>query len=154
MAVEEEELGHVILEVDDDFSPGISGERVWAKDLGEDLWEIRNTPWHTCEVAFRDVVLAKSDAPDHWPTFVKVVRPGGHKTLQIYFLDGVTDEARDSVLKKINEQKASAEGADGRFYALDLEPGGDINALVAVLDGMKQAGILDFRTMVRAEADA
>ena len=154
MADEEEELGHVILEVNDDSARGTSGERVWAKDLGNDFWEIRNTPWHTCAVAWGDVVLAKSDAPDHWPTFVKVVKPSGHKTLQVYFVDGVAEKKRNSILKKFHDWKATHESANGKLYSLDVEPEGDFQALVDFLHEMKAKGVLDFRTMVRGRSNA
>jgi uncharacterized protein DUF4265 len=148
---EPEELEHVLLNVNDDMYGGVATERVWAKPLGNDLYEIRNTPWHTCEVGWGDVVLAKSDAPDHWPTMIKVVRSGGHRTLHIYFQKPSDEEKRDSVLRELKKWKANYENADSKLYAIDVNPEGDFRGLVEYLEGMKAKGVLDFRTVVDAD---
>ena len=73
-------LVKVILDVSDETF-GISGERVWASPLGNDLYEVRNTPWHTCDVNWGDVVRAVAANKNEWPKFVEVIRRGGHRTL-------------------------------------------------------------------------
>ena len=70
---EKEHLVKVILDVSDDTF-GIGGERVWASPLGNDLYEIRNSPWHTCDVNWGDVVRAVVANDKEWPKFVEVVR--------------------------------------------------------------------------------
>ena len=46
---ESKDFVKVIFDVQDDTF-GVGGEGVWAKPLGNDLHEIRNTPWHTCDI--------------------------------------------------------------------------------------------------------
>jgi hypothetical protein len=49
---------HVTL---NDYNFGIGGESLWAKSLGDDLYEIRNTPWHTCSLGWGDIVRAVAE---------------------------------------------------------------------------------------------
>jgi hypothetical protein len=62
----------------------IGGESVWAKPLGDDLYEIRNTPWHTCDVNWGDVIRATPENESTKPGFIEVVRSGGHRTLHVF----------------------------------------------------------------------
>jgi hypothetical protein len=149
-----EELGHVLISVDDPMYGGASTERVWAKALGDDLYEIRNTPWHTCAVAWGDVVRAKSESEDQWPTMMEVVTPGGHRTLHIYFLKPNTPKTRESVLKSLAKYKASYENAEDSLYAIDVDRKSDYEGLLRYLAEMETEGVLDYRTVVSSSGDA
>jgi hypothetical protein len=49
-----------------------SGERYWAKPLGDDLYELRNVPWYAYRLNLADVVRAVSEEPELWcPTSSK-----------------------------------------------------------------------------------
>jgi uncharacterized protein DUF4265 len=147
MSEDQEALAHVILDVRDPRF-GITGERVWASPLGDDLYEIRNTPWHTCDVNWGDVVLALSDSEDHWPTMQKVVRRSGHRTLHIVFFKEATDVEKQGMLSRLKDWKASYENAQDRLYAIDVEPDGDFDALCVFLAAPELQRILDYRTKV------
>jgi Domain of unknown function (DUF4265) len=147
MGEDKEALEHVILDVSDSTF-GTRGERVWALPLGADLYEIRNTPWHTCEVNWGDVVRAIAESEDHWPTMVEVVRRSGHRTLHIFFFKETTEIEKQGVLSRLTQWKASYENAQDRLYAVDVEPDGDFEGLCDLLGAPEMQKILDYRTRV------
>jgi len=142
-----EKLEHVIINVNDSTF-GTAGERVWALPLGNELYEVRNTPWHTCEIAWGDVVKAVADSDEHWPTMVEVVRRSGHRTLQIFFHKGTPEAERSRILKELNRLHASYEHAEGSLYAIDVEPDVDFAAFCAYLDELEAKDLLGYRTVV------
>src|SRR5262245_56293650 len=82
MGAADEELVKVFVELRD--SP-FETESFWAKPLGGDLYELRNSPWYAYDLHFYDVVRAIPDQPDERPRITGVVRAGGHKTLRVLF---------------------------------------------------------------------
>ncbi len=140
-----EELVKIVLEVNDDTF-GVSGESVWALPIGDDLYEIRNTPWHTCAVSWGDIVRAISEAESQKPKFVELVKPGGHRTLHVFFYEGHRAEERDEVLGMLKKWDANYENADGRLYAVDVNPGGDFEGLCEYLDQLEDSDKLSYRT--------
>jgi len=147
MSDKEEVLEHVILDANDPTF-GISGERVWALPLGENLYEIRNTPWHTCDVNWGDIVRAVSVSDNHWPTMQEVVRRGGHRTLHIFFLKETPEVEKEYVLSRLKQWKASYENARDQLYAVDIEPDGDFDGLCDFLATPEVQKILDYPTRV------
>src|SRR5258706_7433736 len=141
-----EELVKVILDVSDDTF-GISGERAWAKPVGKDLYEIRNTPWHTCEVNWGDIVRAVPANEKEWPRFIEVVERSGHRTLHLFFYKEAKDSYRSEVLYRLKEWKANYANVNSDLYAIDIQPGGDLEGLCAYLDTLESTKV-DYRTEV------
>jgi len=142
-----DDLVKVHMQVSDDTFE-IGGESVWAKPLGNDLYEIRNTPWHTCDVNWGDIVRAVSENEDQWAEFIEVVRPSGHRTLHIFFFKELDEQDKARVLGRLKDWKASYENCDGSLYAVDVEPNGDFDGLCDYLDGLGKSERLDYRTTV------
>ena len=55
------ELAKVVIELPEP-DMGVTGERVWAVPLGSDLYEIRNSPWHSRQVNWGDIVKARAQS--------------------------------------------------------------------------------------------
>jgi hypothetical protein len=148
MALDDKENGFVkvVFDVTDDTF-GVSGERVWAKPLGDDLYEIQNTPWHTCETNWGNVVRAIPEGENQGPKLLEVVRRSGHRTLHLYFLNS-TDIEKDTVLKGLKEWKASYENNNSKLYAIDVEPDGDFDAVCHYFDRWKKDDKLSYRSAV------
>lgn len=131
---------------DDIFEVG--GESVWAKPLGNDLYEIRNTPWSTCEVNWGDIVKAVAEANDKKPEFQEVVSASGHRTLHIFFFEQCPTEEKSRILAELKTWRASCENADGRLYAVNIEPGGDFESLCDYLDSFVIDEKFEYRAVV------
>jgi hypothetical protein len=129
---------------------GPSGESFWAKPLGNDLYELWNSPFHAYNLNFLDTVRAIPDAPDEKPRIVEVVRRGGHKTLRVLFSESVPVDERQRLLKGLNRFKAYYENADDRLYAVDVEPDGDYQAVSDQLATWVQEGIIEYETVTKS----
>ena len=127
---------------------GIGGEGLWAKPLGDNLYEIRNTPWHTFEVNWGDVVRAIPEKENQKPKFIEVVRQSGHRTLHIYFFKETTKDEKSSILDELHTWKASFENSDSSLYAIDFEPDGDFDAACDYLNKFELSGKLEYRTAI------
>jgi hypothetical protein len=143
-AAEKEQLVKIVVDMYDETF-GISGEGVWAKPLGNDLYEVRNSPWHNTEINYLDVVRAVAPSEDRKPVFVDVYKRSGHRTIHVYFLKESTEEERKNVLRALNDLGATYEGATAQLYAIDLEPRIDFNAIADVLRQFEGDGILEAR---------
>ena len=66
-------------------NPAMGGESMWAVDLGNDLYELRNVPFHAYDLNFGDVVRATADSPELKPEIRGVERRSGHRTLRVFF---------------------------------------------------------------------
>src|SRR5262245_59535793 len=121
-----EELVKIVVDLYDDTFE-ISGEGLWAKSLGDDLYELRNSPWHNTVINYMDVVKAVAPSEDKKPVFIEVYKRSGHRTIHIYFFNESTEEQRENVLNALNGLGATYEGANSQLYAIDLEPGIDFN---------------------------
>ena len=124
----------------------VGGEAFWAEDLGNDLYRMRNTPFHAYGINFYDIVYAKAKSEELKPSILKVQEYCGHKTLRVIFLDDASAEERAARLSKLNEFKAYHENANGTLFAIDVEPDGDYGAVCDVLYKWENEGILSYET--------
>src|SRR5688572_13241272 len=102
-------------------------ETLWAEPVGKDLYRLGNSPFHAYEVSWKDEVLAPP-APDGLPTFQKVVRKSGHRTVRIR-LDPPYEVGNRSAreMQDLVEMGCSFEGSHKRLMSVDIPP--DVNLL-------------------------
>ncbi len=137
-----EELVKIHVDVpDNEFC---SGESFWAKPLGNDLYELRNSPFYAKGFNFKDIVKAIEVSPDLKPSIIEVVKVGGHRTLWVIFLGEILESKQKEYLYKLNLYKASFEGFNDKYFAIDIEPKGDYEAVCKYLDGCEKEGILEY----------
>ena len=117
-----------------------------ACSLGDDLYEVRNIPFYAYGLNFLDVVRAVSSSEDLKPEIVELVRPSGHSTFRVIFMDKRSEEQRCELLRQLNSLNAYFEGATPGHYAIDVEPEADYEAVRSQLDAWEAEGILDYET--------
>jgi hypothetical protein len=143
MALADEGLVKVFVELHD--AP-FGTESFWARPLGGDLYELRNSPWFAFDLHFSDVVRAIPDKPGEKPRIVEVVRRSGHKTLRVIFPPTVSEAERLEMLRSLHPLRAFHENCNGALYAVDVEPEGDYGAVCDQLWAWEQAGRLVYET--------
>lgn len=119
---------------------------MWARPLGDDAYELQNVPFHAYDLNYLDVVEAVAASPDRKPSVIRVVRRSGHRTLRLVFKESTPDPDRVPLLESLKTLGASLEGADRKYFALDIEPAGDYAAVRTRLDEWTSQGILDYET--------
>ena len=139
-----EGLVKIFVELADDAPYG--SESFWARPLGSDEYELRNSPWFAYDLHFADVVRAVPDAPGERPRVIGVVRQSGHKTLRVVFPDTTAEPERLDMLRSLRLWRAFHENCNGVLYAVDVEPDGDCGAVCDQLRAWEQAGRLEYET--------
>ena len=124
----------------------VGGESFWAEELGNDLYRVRNVPFHAFGINFYDIVHAISESEELKPSVLKVHEYSGHKTLRIIFVDNSSQEERITKLKELHEFKAYHENANGTLFAIDVEPEGDYGRVCDILYEWENEGILSYET--------
>jgi len=123
---------------------GVFGEGLWAKSLGNDLFEVQNSPWHSREINFLDVVKAVAPSEDKRPVFISVERRSGHRTMQIILLSK-GKERQQEILDQLNKLGANYENANGSLYAIDFPPGIDWEPSKRYLEELTEKQWLEYR---------
>ena len=123
---------------------GVSGERLWAVPVGDDVYEIRSSPWHARNINWGDWVKAVAQSDDQWPRFVSVVQRSGHRTIHVFFLNENKEQIAKALVE-INRLGASYENADGKVYAVDCEPEIAVGPIVDFLSQLEAVDAIKFR---------
>ena len=141
---QDEQLTKIVVDLPNHWATG--GVSMWAKPLGEDLYEIRNVPLYAYGLNFGDIVRAIEPDPDKKPVVLELVRAGGHRTLRVSFTDSLSDAERPALMRSLNELKAYFERGNASLFAIDVEPDGDYEAVCDRLARWEAQGHLDYET--------
>lgn len=120
------------------------GESLWAKALGDDLYEIRNIPFCAYGLNFGDVVRATADASDLKPEVRALVHPSGNRTLRLGF--DVDSERQAGLIEAIESMGAWVERADPQVICINVPPRVSYDELRDFLDQQESAGTLEYET--------
>lgn len=122
------------------------GEALWAKDLGNDLYEVDNIPFHAYGINYRDVVRAKADSPEQKPRVIEVVEARGHRTLRFFFDKSVVSDQQRFYLARLEQHGISFERAGERLIAVDVPPDVSYQDVCDHLAQLEAAGVLAYET--------
>ena len=125
---------------------GVGGESMWARELGANRFRLENVPFYAYDLNFHDVVEAHPLGADQQPTVQRVIERSGHTTLRVRFEDDVSEERRLELLHSLQPLSVSYERYGPPYFALDLEPGADVDAVRDRLDAWYAEGLLDYET--------
>ena len=125
-----EELTKIIIELQSFL---FGAESVWAKDLGQDLFELRNAPFFATHLNYGDVVKAISPKRQWNPHFKKLVRRGPHRTWRFVFRNDTPAKDRKSLLKKITKLNCALEGMNGALICVSIPPKSNVSKVKQLL---------------------
>jgi hypothetical protein len=143
MENQEEELVKIVVDFSDPDS-SVGSEGLWALPLGNDLYEIRNSPWHARNLNWGDWVKAIAPDDTKKPVFVSVVKRSGHRTINLLLKTRL--EQKSEILAEVERLGACYENYDDKAYGVDCPPEMDMFPLVKYLEGLEDNEILEFRT--------
>ncbi len=121
------------------------GESLWAKPVGDDLYEIRNVPFGAYGLNYGDVVRAVSRGPDLKPEVREVVKSSGRRTLRAFFPD-LVQEDQTTYLKELQGLGVEVERDDEKFVAIDIPPEVDYDSIFDYLEDLEGRDVLEFET--------
>jgi hypothetical protein len=140
----DEQLTKVHIDLPHHWATG--GESMWAKDLGADHYRIENVPFYAYGLNLYDVVEARSSSPDLKPSVLRVTEQSGHQTIRVFFAEAISEERRITHVSALHELHVTFERCSARYFALDLEPEADMEAVRARLDALVADGVLEYET--------
>jgi hypothetical protein len=129
--VEDPKLRRIQFELDQDANayPPAAVETLWSIDLGDGSYELNNIPFFAKEVSLGDVV--EVDEMTSPPTFVRVIRRGGHATLRVIVFDAQSVQHARRALVDLG---ATTELSHlPRLFAIDVPPAASLAAIRAFL---------------------
>lgn len=139
-------LEKVLVWLGPDHWSGNAAERLWAKPLGDDLYEVRNTPWYAYDINWGDTVRCEGLSEAGLPVVVEIVNSGGHYTLRFFFDEQASVETRERLLQDLGSFRALYENADDTLYSIDLEPGVEVERILDFLAREAEQGTLSWET--------
>jgi len=109
-------------------------ERMWARPLGGNQYQLDNIPWYAYGVSCGDVIEARADDEATVPSFVRVVEKRGNRTVRIAFewpARGANLTQR--VLDYLSELGCQWEGMSGKLIAVSIPPATDFSGVCEYL---------------------
>lgn len=98
-------------------------ETLWASALGSDEFKLDNSPFYAYSVSWEDIVYAPVDSIEGIPTFERVVKKSGHRTIRVKFDSPVQDgNDSDRVLQGLVSLGCTYEGANRGYMSIDVPP--------------------------------
>ena len=58
-------------------------ETLWATSLGNDEYKLDNSSFYAYSLSWGDIVYAPFNVDEGFPTFLRVVKKSGHRTIRI-----------------------------------------------------------------------
>lgn len=118
-----------------DGEGGATIETLWAFDLGNDEYRLDNIPFFACSVSCRDVVYAPFDEDEGFPTFQRMVRKSGSRTVRVLLDEPAGPGNRsESLLAGLIGLGCHYEGMNGTCIAVDVPPAADFDAVCNFLN--------------------
>lgn len=122
MSTEHRDLAKVLFRIPEGDG-GVRVETLWASPLGDDLYELDNSPFDAYSVSWKDVVYAPFDPDEEMAAFQRVKTKSGHRTVRV-ILDPPADPGNPSqtILDELVALGCSYEGASKHLFSIDIPP--------------------------------
>ena len=106
-------------------------ETLWASPIGNDLYELENSPFFAYSVSWQDIVYAPFNSDEQLPVFDSVNTKNGHRTVRIFFEQDANED--NPVLIALNNAGCTYEGASRKYFSIDIPPEIIIEEVVQLL---------------------
>ena len=120
------------IETEDDESDEVEVEFLWADQVGENRYQLKNFPFFAYGVSYDDIVEAELKYEDDpYPYLTRVVEKSGHRTIRI-ILDKSAKKSKRSkgILSHIAAMDCGYQGTDGEtYFVINIQPHCDYDAV-------------------------
>lgn len=134
----------IAFEVSGQNDSGIEVERLWAKPVQDDVYEIDNSPYQVYGISWGDKVEATK--LDSELKFVRVVARSGHSTYRIRLPCGRDHSYFLQYWPELEVLGCTYEGADGerRLYSIDVPSANSVSGAYSILQRLENSGVWEF----------
>ena len=141
VAVNESVKIRFTLEKDEDGYPPFTSERLWARKLGEDLYEIDNIPFFVRDLSLGDRVSAEAAEAGVF-VFRGMGERSSNSTIRVFV---IREEVRTALFGEIEKSGAEYElGAVPDMVAINIPVNSDVAGLLRYLDEASREKALDY----------
>jgi hypothetical protein len=113
-------------------------ETLWATSLGNDEYKLDNSPFYAYSVSWEDIVYAPYDQNEEFPTFQRVVKKAGNRTIRVIFEPPVEDgNSSDQVLQGLVALGCTYEGANRGYMSINIPPETELHEVRSYLIAKK-----------------
>ena len=136
MSESNERLAKIVLRHKDGDDEHV--ETPWAKEVGENLYELDNLPWYAYGVSCGDIVEATSDT-NELPEFRRVVRKSGNRTVRVVLEPPANESpASKAILDRLVAMGCGYEGINHSHIAVNIPPAVDLDEVREFLSSTGQ----------------
>lgn len=121
---------------------GIEAEWLWAEQMKDGTFALRNYPLYAYGLSFGDVF--ETTNTDGTQTLTQVVSRGGHSTYRIIASKGLDQPDVQSVLEKLKSMECDFEVGNRIHLVLDVPPATNIFAVYDLLEKSEALGLFEF----------
>ena len=118
-------------------------ESLWADDLGDGRYRLRNSPWYIYGVSFEDIVHARLSA-EGVLEFIEVVEHSGSSTFRIMLREDTDPADFHRDWQPLGALGCTWEQAKDRLYAVDAPPDTDLDQVAELLRAGEAHGVWDW----------
>ena len=127
-------------------SLGFKTERLWAKKLQTNQFQVKNIPFYVKGISYGDIIEGKEISEDVFE-FVKIIKYSGHSTFRIYVNNDVLNKEKvlRNIINELNDMGVKTEGLeDSILTAIDVPSNVDISKVGQYLNDKYRIGLLDY----------
>lgn len=134
-------------EIEDYGSEGSLIESVWATSEADGVYKLENSPFYAYGYSFDDLVNVEEREGELFVTGIN--KHNGHSNYRIFLKEGVTKEDFNKSWVDIEDLNCTYEQAKDRLFAIDVEPGTDLDKLEKLLKLGEESGIWEYEVGYR-----
>src|SRR3954468_10899353 len=97
-----------------------ASETLWTKPVGNNCYEIRNSPFFVDDLSYGDIIYAEIEDENDFPLFKFVTQRSGHSTYRIVLEEKSELKDFEYYINPLNELGCSTEGFHERQFAIDV----------------------------------
>lgn len=117
------------------------GESLWALPLGNQLYELRNIPFHAEYLNVEDIVRC-SEPPDTKPVIRELVKRSGNRTLRVIFRDETPDDTCVDIMWELRQRGIVGEKVAHKRFMFNVPPTSEYGWASDLLHAKEQEGLL------------
>jgi hypothetical protein len=108
-------------------------ETLWATKLGNDEYQLDNSPFYAYSVSWQDVVHAPFSAAEGHATFLRRTHKSGNRTVRVILEKRSQSSEPNEVLEGLVALGCSYEGADGTLFSVNIPAAVELAGVAAYL---------------------
>ena len=136
-------LTKILFELPKDNLGNYSTESVWAEEIGEHVYLLKNSPFYSYGYSFEDKVLTTKQG-SNLPVVLKLIEPSGRSTYRLILNKAASNDDFSKHWLLLENIGCSYEEGTSGLYAVDVPASTDIYKAYELLELGESSGVWEF----------